>query len=128
MGKISAKTERTPVDGTEYFATAAGGNSYKTSAEKVKDYVLTFFANKVALDRIEVYETTFNNASLSSGALAVNHGKNAVACFEYLETPAGVRYTGATASRTDADNISIDFGGAIETGTWKLILICIIVS
>ncbi|HPQ35721.1 MAG TPA: hypothetical protein PK563_14605 [Tenuifilaceae bacterium] len=127
MGKISAKTERATIDGTEYAAGIAGGSNYKLLISKVKDYVLTFFKNKSTIDRIAVYEGTFQNSDLVSGVYSLNHELNAAFIQSVnIKTPSGVHYQNSiTVTETDADNTDFDFGGAIETGVWSINLTAI---
>ena len=122
MGKISAKTDRGTVTGTEYVAGIEGGNNYKILISKIKDYILGFFANKTTTDRIVIYEGTFQNSDLSSGIYALNHELNAAFIQSVnIKTPSGVHYQNSiTVTEVDADNANFDFGGAIESGVWSI--------
>jgi hypothetical protein len=53
--KISQATERATIDGTEQFPISFGGNPFKVLISTVKDWVITFFANKTELDKISEY-------------------------------------------------------------------------
>jgi hypothetical protein len=53
MGTIPSKTERTPIDGSEYMAGAAGGSDYKIGVNAIANYIISLFTNKTQLDKID---------------------------------------------------------------------------
>jgi len=119
-GKIEAQTSRDTVDGTEYLATSASGADRKTLISKIKDYILTFFSNKTTLDKIEYYEGTFENSDLTTGYVTFTLTATRSTAFVYVEKPDGEVYSGYTVTRPLQTTIKVDFGGAIDSGTWKI--------
>jgi hypothetical protein len=61
---------------------------------------------------------TFVNGDLVVGVLSINHGLNTLYPALYITDPAGAYVGGVTITVVDADNITVDFGGAIGAGTW----------
>lgn len=85
----------------------------ETEASRIS--ILNFFQY---LEGIWMKESSFDNDDLTANVLAVNHalGTNAPTVVVYDNNGALVDLNGLL-TKTDANNISIDFGYAI-TGTW----------
>lgn len=59
----------------------------------------------------------FDNSDLSGNVLTINHAKSTLLVELKIYNPAGIRqYIPYTV--IDTDNISVDFGGVIDAGTW----------
>lgn len=92
------------------------GTNYKTR-DLLQD-VDSNFAQLVNV--INPYTFQFTTANLVGGVLTINHALNTQFPIPTLIRPDGT-YEDAEAimTRTDADNVSFDFGGAIQAGTWS---------
>ena len=65
---------------------------------------------------------TFDNADLVAGVWSYNHAKATTAIRFTLRNPAGYEQNLAGMLQVvDANNIAIDFGGAIDSGDWSYI-------
>lgn len=92
------------------------GTNYKT-----RDLLQDIDSNFLQLNNsINNYTFQFTNANLVSGVLSVNHALNTQYPLATIIRPDGT-YENAEAimTRVDADNVTFDFGGAIQTGTWN---------
>lgn len=116
--KLSAKTETTTTAGGFFHVILPSG--------------AIFVSRKISIDSIiaannadRTHTQVFDNSDLSSGVLSVNHGKGTEDVEFNLKTPAGVIYNASvTFAVTDDDNVTVDFGGEIDSGNWILTLRC----
>jgi len=62
----------------------------------------------------------FTTSNLVAGVLSINHVLNTQYPIATLIRPDGTfEDAEAIMTRVDADNVTFDFGGAIQTGTWN---------
>ena len=91
------------------------GTNYKT-----QDLLQDIDSNFTQLNNsINSYTFQFTNANLVSGVLSINHALNTQYPIAQLRRPDGTyESVEAIMNYVDTDNVTFDFGGAIQTGTW----------
>lgn len=92
------------------------GTNYKT-----RDLLQDIDSNFTQLNNtINPYTFQFSNTNLVAGVLSINHSLNTQFPIPTLIRPDGT-YENAESiiTKVDADNVTFDFGGAIQTGTWN---------
>lgn len=92
------------------------GTNYKTRG-LLQDIDDNF---KQLQNAINNYTFQFTTSNLAAGVLSITHALNTQYPIATLIRPDGT-YEDAEAIMTkiDADNVTFDFGGAIQTGTWN---------
>lgn len=111
--KLSAKTAATSTTGGYYHIILPSGAVFISRKISDADIIKAHNADRL-------YTLVFDNADLTAGVLSVAHSKGSEVCQITIKTPSNVIYSGYTVTITDDDNLTVDFGGAIDTGNWKL--------
>lgn len=97
-------------------AAISQGTNYIT-----RDLLQDIDSNFTQLNKsISNYTFQFTTSNLTAGVLSINHALNTQFPLPTLIRPDGTfENAEAIMTKIDADNITFDFGGSIQTGTWS---------